>query len=76
MTITLSSKGQIVLPATLRKQDRILQGQSFAIQRLDEGKYLLERQESSVNAGLVDWLLDCPTKGWFQEIESESTDSL
>jgi predicted DNA-binding antitoxin AbrB/MazE fold protein len=27
-------------------------------------------------AGLVDWLLDCPEKGWFQPLPSESTDTL
>jgi bifunctional DNA-binding transcriptional regulator/antitoxin component of YhaV-PrlF toxin-antitoxin module len=76
MTTTISSKGQFVLPATIRKQDRVLPGQRFAIQRLEAGEYLLQRQESGTNAGLVDWLLACPDKGWFQEIESESTDSL
>jgi hypothetical protein len=28
------------------------------------------------NDGLVDWLLACPEKGWFQPIASESTDTL
>jgi len=76
MTTTLSSKGQIVLPASIRRQDRVLPGQEFAIERLEEGEYLLRRIESGANAGLVDWLLECPSKGWFREIESESTDVL
>lgn len=76
MTTTLSSKGQIVLPATIRRQDKVLPGQAFAIERLEEGEYLLRRIQSGANAGLVDWLLDCPAKGWFLEIESESTDIL
>ncbi len=37
MTTTVSSKGQIVLPAQIRKQDRIEPGQGFAIERLDRG---------------------------------------
>lgn len=76
MTTTLSSKGQIVLPASIRRQDRVLPGQEFAIERLEEGEYLLRRIESGENTGLVNWLLDCPAKGWFREIESESTDTL
>jgi hypothetical protein len=28
------------------------------------------------NSGLVDWLLECPEKGYFVPIESESTDTL
>jgi hypothetical protein len=34
------------------------------------------RRGSSPNAGVVDWLLSCPEKGFFVPIESESTDSL
>jgi hypothetical protein len=28
------------------------------------------------NQGLVEWLLSCPEKGYFEPVESESTDSL
>jgi len=28
------------------------------------------------SAGLVDWLLACPEKDWFQSLPSESTDTL
>lgn len=73
---TLSSKGQIVLPVSLRRQDRIDTGQRFAIHRVDEGQYLLQREEAGSHAGMVDWLLECPFKDWFQPIESETTDSL
>ena len=76
MTTMISSKGQVVLPAELRQQDRILAGQQFDIERLGAGEYLLKRQPAPDNAGLVDWLLACPEKGWFQPVESESTDSL
>jgi len=71
----VSSKGQIVLPAELRERDRVVSGQRFAVERLEEGKYLLTRQPEH-NAGLVDWLLACPEKDWFVPIESESTDEL
>ena len=35
MNTTVSSKGQIVLPAELRQQDGIQSGQRFEIERLD-----------------------------------------
>ena len=76
MKTIVSTKGQIVIPAELRQQDRILPGQQFDIERLDAGEYLLKRQSATNNAGFVDWLLACPDKGWFEPIPSESTDSL
>ena len=76
MNTVLSSKGQFVLPAELRQRDRIRSGQRFDIERLDAGQYLLKRRPVADNDGLVDWLLACPEKDWFQPIASESTDSL
>ena len=72
---TVSSKGQIVLPAELRHQDRIEAGQAFEVERLNRGDYRLRRTTSS-NEGVLDWLLDCPEKDFFVPIESESTDTL
>lgn len=76
MKTTISTKGQIVLPAELRAQDGILPGQSFDIERLEAGQYLLKKQPVRNNEGLVDWLLACPEKGWFEPLPSESTDTL
>lgn len=73
---TVSSKGQIVLPAEIRREDDIREGQVFEVERLDRGEYRLVRRDPPVNEGLVDWLLACPEKGFFVPIESESTDSL
>jgi AbrB family looped-hinge helix DNA binding protein len=73
---TVSSKGQIVLPAEIRHQDGIEAGQEFEIERLDRGEYRLVRRSTARNQGVVDWLLACPAKGYFVPIESESTDSL
>ena len=75
MRTTVSTKGQIVLPAELRQQDQIEAGQEFEIERIDRGEYRLVRRVQS-NEGVVDWLLSCPEKGFFVAIESESTDSL
>lgn len=76
MKTTVSSKGQIVLPAELRQQDRIEAGQEFEVERLDRGEYRLVRRTARPNEGVVDWLLACPEKGFFVPIESESTDAL
>ncbi len=76
MTTKVSSKGQIVLPAEIRKQDDIRTGQEFEVQRLGRGKYHLQRKSKPSSLGMVDWLLDCPDKGYYVSIESESTDTL
>ncbi len=76
MKTTVSSKGQIVLPAEIRQQDNIEPGQEFDVERLDRGEYRLVRTQVPPNEGVVDWLLACPEKGFFVPIESESTDTL
>jgi len=77
MTTTVSSKGQIVLPAAIRRRDGIKPGQEFDVERLDEGQYLLKRTIGRRNGGLVKLLLACPVKGWFQPANrTESTKDL
>lgn len=76
MTTMLSSKGQLVLPSPIRRLDRLRSGESFEIERVDSGKYLLIRKYPPSNQGLVDLLASCPVKGWFEPIPSESTDTL
>ena len=76
MKTTVSSKGQIVLPAAIREQDDVQAGQEFEIERLDRGEYRLKRCARAPNEGLVELLLACPEKGFFVPIESESTDTL
>jgi AbrB family looped-hinge helix DNA binding protein len=76
MTTTVSTKGQIILPAALRKQDGVESGQKFKIERISRGEYRLVRQDPPKNEGLVEWLLTCPEKGFFVPIDSESTDTL
>jgi len=75
MKTTISSKGQIVLPAEFRQMDGIEPGQEFEVKRLDRGDYRLVRRAVR-NEGTVDWLLACPHKNFFVPIESESTDTL
>ncbi len=76
MTTKVSTKGQIVLPAELRRQDDIRPGQEFEIERVGPDEYRLVRLKAPANAGLVEWLLECPEKGYFVPIDSESTDTL
>jgi len=76
MKTTVSSKGQIVLPAEIRQQDQIEAGQEFDIERVDRGEYRLKRRSAPPNEGVVDWLLACPEKGFFVPIDSASTDTL
>ena len=75
MKTHVSENGQITLPATVRRQDRIEAGQEFGFERMDRGRYQLVRRDPRPNEGLVDWLLACPEKGFFAPIESESTEA-
>jgi AbrB family looped-hinge helix DNA binding protein len=77
MTTTMSSKGQIVLPAELRQQDGVKTGQMFEVERIECGEYRLKRKTRRRNEGLVKLLLACPVKGWFKPMEwTETTDDL
>ena len=73
MKTSVSTKGQIVLPAEIRRQDGVEPGQEFDVER---GEYRLVRRAPVPNEGVVDWLLDCPEKGFFVPLESEGTDTL
>lgn len=76
MRTTVSTKGQIVLPAELRAEDGIEPGQQFEVERVQPGEYLLKRVVAPAKPGLMEWLRACPGDDWFKPIPSESTDSL
>ena len=77
MKTTVSTKGQIILPAEFRQLDRIKPGQEFDVERIDCGEYRLKRKERQRNEGLVELLHACPVKGWFKPIDrSETTDDI
>lgn len=76
MKTTVSSRGRIALPAQLRRRDGIKAGQKFAVERLEYGRYLLKRQLTPPNDGVVDWLLACPEKGYFVPVGSASIDTM
>lgn len=72
MKTRVSLKGQIVLPAELRRRDGIEAGQEFdvAVSISSSG------ERAPLNDGVVDRLLACPEKGFFVPIEFESTDTV
>ena len=76
MKTTVSSKGQIVLPAGFRRMDRVEPGHEFDVERVDRGDYRLVRRAAPPNEGAIEWLLACPRKDFFVPIDSESTDAL
>jgi AbrB family looped-hinge helix DNA binding protein len=76
MRTSLSSKGQIVLPAEMREQDSLRAGQQFEVERIEAGEYRLKKIPDAGRPGLLQWLLACPEKGWFQRIPSDSTADL
>jgi AbrB family looped-hinge helix DNA binding protein len=55
----LSTKGQIILPAELRKRQRFNPGERFEIEEKN-GKIILSPVKKKRNEGLADWLLKCP----------------
>jgi len=77
MVTTISSKGQIVIPAEMRELDNIQPGQQFDVERVEPGEYRLKRMTKRRNEGLVEHLLACPAKGWFQPLaRKETTDEI
>ena len=73
MKTTVSTKGQIVLPVEVRQEDQIEAGQEFEIERIDRGEYRLKRRERRRNEGLIELLLACPVKDWFEPIDRTET---
>ncbi len=65
-----------MIPAELRQVDRLVPGQKFELERLEVGQYLLKRIAEPDNEGVVQWLTDCPEKGWFVSVGSESMDTV
>ncbi len=77
MQTVISSKGQIVLPAEIRRKDGIKAGEAFDVIRVKRGEYRLRRKERPPNEGLVDLLLACPVKGFFVPMPNgETTDDI
>ena len=65
------------MPVEVRKQDGIKPGQKFEIERVARGEYRLKRKARPRNEGLVELLLSCPVKDWFEPMDrSETTNDI
>ena len=73
MKTTVSTKGQIILPAEIRRRDHIEAGQEFEVERLEPGTYRLTRTSGRRNKGLLALLRACPVKGWFRPADRRET---
>jgi AbrB family looped-hinge helix DNA binding protein len=59
MRTTLSTKGQIILPAEIRKRGRHYAGEKFEVEEKN-GKLILSPVKRRRNEGLAELLLNCP----------------
>jgi AbrB family looped-hinge helix DNA binding protein len=59
MTTVLSSKGQIVIPAAIRKRHQFRVGDELLIEERDD-EVVLKKARRNRKKSLVQWMLDCP----------------
>lgn len=59
MTTVLSSKGQVVIPASIRKRHRFRAGDELLIEERDD-EIVLKKAQRNRKKSLVQWMLDCP----------------
>jgi len=70
MTTMLTSKGQIVIPSKLRKQNKLRAGDELEVftDEDDPSIILLRRVPKAPKTDWVEVLLACPEKGWFRRM--------
>lgn len=73
MKTTVSTKGQIVLPAELRRADDVRPGDQFEVERIEDGVFVLRRVTARPNRGLVELLRSCPAADWFVPLDRRTT---
>ncbi len=61
------------MKSTISSKDRTVPPE---VERIERGEHRLVRAEPLKNLGLVDALLACPEKDWFQPVPSEFTRSI
>jgi AbrB family looped-hinge helix DNA binding protein len=59
MTTTLSSKGQIVIPAPIRERQRFRVGDELIIEERED-EIVLKKAVHKRKKSLLQWMLDCP----------------
>ena len=63
MTTTLSSKGQIVIPAPIRERHNFRAGDELLIEERED-EIVLKKARHKRKKSLVQWLLDCPARNF------------
>lgn len=61
MTTTMSSKGQIVIPASVRERHKFRAGDELLISERDD-EIILTKVRRQRKKSLVQWMLDCPAR--------------
>jgi len=59
VTTTLSSKGQVVIPALIRQRQQFRAGDELVIEERDDG-IVLKKTRRKRKKSLLQWLQDCP----------------
>jgi len=59
VTTTLSSKGQVVIPALIRQRQQFRPGDELIIEECDDG-IVLKKARRKRKKSLLQWLQDCP----------------
>jgi AbrB family looped-hinge helix DNA binding protein len=59
MTTTMSSKGQIVIPAAIRERQKLRPGDELLIEERDD-EVVLKKIRRRRKKSLLQWMLDCP----------------
>jgi AbrB family looped-hinge helix DNA binding protein len=61
VTTTLSSKGQIVIPASIRERHNFRVGDELLIEERED-EIILKKARRKRKKSLVQWMLDCPAR--------------
>lgn len=80
MTTILSANGLIEIPEIFRKEDALQTGARCEVERVGRKEYRVRVDEGDAQVPeerLIDILLNCPVKGWFEPMDrTETTDDL
>jgi AbrB family looped-hinge helix DNA binding protein len=61
MTTTLSSKGQVVIPAAIRQRQKLRPGDELLIEERDD-EVVLKKTRRHRKKSLLRWMQDCPVR--------------
>ncbi len=74
MTTKVSADGSVEIPVKLRRKHRIKPGQRCEIDSLGGDTLRVKVvDEAKPKRRLIDVLLSCPVKGWYQPLERRET---